>query len=347
MRIWTIVAQFCLIKNIAMAVVICSPEPIASCSPLQSILHTWPRRDFEYVGNRLRLSTCTGVIWVGDQQLISIGFHNHSIDTYHFDPTIPNLFAYKSEDLQAFQKSKLGKLENIALSQDGAMIAVTNNGSIAVHLYKITDSEMIHRAEIPKVGFWTHGVEFSRHMDYLAYTLFGDPGKIMLYRLTRNEDEINVTLSQMMDANVFPLHPKGIDFSLDDRFVAVCFAINNSNVPKRISGSLAVYSFDRVHGLIDPHPVSVIGTSELLSVPEDVCFSPEGTSLWVANHGNDTVTTHAFDPATGQLGESRILLQNPEAKLSFPHGLSISPDGKYLAVANYGDDTVKIYAITE
>ena len=49
---------------------------------------------------------------------------------------------------------------------------------------------------------------------------------------------------------------------------------------------------------------------------------------------------------TGQIGESRILLQNPEAQLSFPHGLSISPDGKYLAVTNYGDDTVKIYALS-
>ncbi len=169
----------------------------------------------------------------------------------------------------------------------------------------------------------------------------------MLFRIIKNEDEIYITLSQDMDTDLFPLHPKGIDFSENDRFVVVCHAINNSRAPNRLSGALAVYQFDRIKGKIDPKPVCVIGTSELLNVPEDVCFSPDGSSILVTNHGNDTVTAHAFDPMTGQIGESRILLQNPEAQLSFPHGLSISPDGKFLAVTNYGDDTVKIYTLSE
>ncbi|MEI8125024.1 MAG: beta-propeller fold lactonase family protein [Parachlamydiaceae bacterium] len=337
----------CLAKNFVLsALVTSSPEPIAASSPLQSILHTWPREYLEYVENRTRLSTCTGVIWVGDNKLISIGAHNHSLDTYQFDPTIPSLFAYTNEDLNAFQETPVGQLENIVICKDSTLAAVANNGAASIQLYKILNGQFTHIAEIPKVGWWTHGVRFSRQMDYIAYTIFGDPGKIMLFRIIKNEDEIYITPSQDMDTDLFPLHPKGIDFSMDDRFVVVCHARNNSSAPNCLSAALAVYPFDRINGKIDPIPVSVIGTSELLSVPEDLCISPDGFSIFVTNHGNDTVTVHAFDPMTGQIGESRILLQNPEAQLSFPHGLSISPDGKYLAVTNYGDDTVKIYALS-
>jgi len=351
-----LIMQLCLVKSFFLSALVALPinpchgldkEPIAASSPLQSILYTWPREYLEYVGNRTRLSTCTGVIWVGDNKLISIGAHNHSLDTYQFDPTIPSLFAYKNENLNDFQKTPIGQLENIAVSKDGSLAAVSNNGASSIHLYKIVNTEFVHIAEIPKVGWWNHGTRFSRQMDYIAYTIFGNPGKIMLFRIMENNDEINITLSQDMDTNLFPLHPKGIDFSLDDRFIVVCHAINNSRAPNRLSGALAVYSFDRINGKIDPTPISVIGTSELLCVPEDVCFSPDGSSVLVTNHGNDTITIHAFDPITGQLGESGILLQNPEAQLSFPHGLNVSPDGKYLAVANYGDDTVKIYSLSK
>lgn len=348
MRKGYLILLFFLAKNFALAgQLTVSPEPIASSTPLQSVLHTWPKEYLEYVGNRIRLSTCTGVIWIGDDKLVSVGVHNRSLDTYQFDPATPRLSAYKNEILDTFQKTPLGQLENIAITSDGSLAAISNNGQASVHLYTTTKAELTHIAEIPKVGWWTHGVRFSREMDYIVYTIFGNPGRIMLFRMTRDGEEVYITPLQVMNTDLFPLHPKGIDFSKDDRFIAVCHAINNSKAPNRISGALAVYAFDRINGKIDPSPVSVIGTSELLSVPEDLCFSPDGSSILVANHANDTVTVHAFDPITGQIGESRVLLQNPEAQLSFPHGISISPNGKYLAVTNYGDDTVKIYTLSE
>ncbi len=342
--------NFLLPALVILPVILChgtDREPIAASSPLQSVLHTWPKKYLEYVENRTRLSTCTGVIWVSDNKLISIGAHNHSLDTYHFDPTIPSLFACKNENLNDFQTTPVGQLENMAVCKDGSLAAVANNGAASVHLYKIVNTEFTHLAEIPKVGsgWWVHGTRFSRQMDYIAYTIFGNPGKIILFHIMKNGDEASVTLSQEMETTLFPLHPKGIDFSMDDQFVVVCYAINNSKTPNCLSGALAVYSFDRINGKIDPRPISIIGTSELLCVPEDVCFSPDGSSILVTNHGNDTITIHAFNPTTGQLGKSEILLQNPEAQLSFPHGLSISPNGKYLAVTNYGDDTVKIYTV--
>lgn len=337
---------FCLTKNfILSALITCSPEPIASCSPFESVLHTWPRSYLEYVGNRMRVSTCTGVIWVGNHKLLSVGVHNLSLDTYAFDPTVPSLVACKSESLKNFQQTVLGQLENITITKDGSLAAVSNNGAAAVHLYKIINAELKHLTEIPKVGWWNHGVRFSQEMDYLCYTLFGNPGKIRLFRILNEENEIYLEHSHDIDTGLFPLQPKGIDFSLDDRFIVVCHAINNTNAPNRMSGAITVYPFDKMTGTINQTPVSFVETS-LLCVPEDLCFSPDGSCILVTNHGNDTVTLHPFDQETGNILEGIILLQNPEAQLSFPHAISISPDGNYLAVTNYGDDAVKIYRLT-
>lgn len=328
-----------------MALVTCSQEPIALCTPLDSVLYSWPRKYLEYCENRIRLSTCTGVIWIGDNKLVSIGVHNHSIDTFQFEPTIPLLTAYANQKLDRFQSAKLGQLENLDISKDGSIAAVSNNGAAFIHLYKISNAKFTHFAEIPKEGWWAHGVRFSRNMDYLAYTLFGNPGKVRLFHLKKIGNELTIRSGKEMDTGLFPLHPKAVDFSPDDRFIVICHSINNSRIRNRLSGALTVHTFDPINGIIEPTPVCTIGTSELLCVPEDVRFTPDGLSVLVTNHGSDTVTIHAFDPDTGQIGESKIFLQNPAAQLTFPHGLSISPNSKYLAVTNYGDDTVKIYEL--
>lgn len=348
MKIFQFALLVCLAKScILSALVTCSPRPIASCASAQSVIETWPREYLEYVGDRIRLSSCTGVIWLGDNELLSVGVHNFALDAYRFDPLVPRLTNYKNELLGKYQSAWLGQLENISISKDGSLVAISNNGQSAIHLYTVKDGQLTHYAQIPKREWWIHGVRISRDMDYLAYTIFGNPGQIVLYRILKDaKDKLRFKKSQVMDTNFFPQHPKAIDFSIDGRFVVVCFAINNSRERKSLSGSIAVYPFDKVNGKIDPTPVSTIGMSEELCVPEDLCFYPDGSCVLVTNHGTDTVTVHAFNQETGELGESRVLLQNPEAQLIFPHGLCLSPKGDYLAVTNYGDDTVKIYTIS-
>ena len=65
----------------------------------------------------------------------------------------------------------------------------------------------------------------------------------------------------------------------------------------------------------------------------------------LSDQGHDTLIVYPFDPETGQIDPNYTLIQNPEAQLSFPHGLSISDDGNYLAVSNYGDDKFNLYQI--
>ncbi len=80
---------------------------------------------------------------------------------------------------------------------------------------------------------------------------------------------------------------------------------------------------------------------------ESTVFSPDQTSIYATDQQGDKIIRFSFDSLTGELGNSEIVFENPESQLNFPHGLSFSPDGKYLAVSNLGDNKITIYRVDE
>lgn len=79
-------------------------------------------------------------------------------------------------------------------------------------------------------------------------------------------------------------------------------------------------------------------------------FTDEHHRLWVIDHGNhgfDDVKLQAFDLRTDQLVHEYIFPSDIAPKLSFFNDLSVSPDGKYIVVANVSffgkDPSIAIY----
>ena len=46
-----------------------------------------------------------------------------------------------------------------------------------------------------------------------------------------------------------------------------------------------------------------------------------------------------------QIDKEYVTLSNPKAQISYPHGIALSSDNKFLAVSHYGDDKVTIYLL--
>jgi hypothetical protein len=59
-----------------------------------------------------------------------------------------------------------------------------------------------------------------------------------------------------------------------------------------------------------------------------MCIFDDGAAVALANQENDTVSVIGFDARTRRLSRYRLLLQNPDAALSLPHGCDVSPDGR-------------------
>jgi 6-phosphogluconolactonase (cycloisomerase 2 family) len=77
--------------------------------------------------------------------------------------------------------------------------------------------------------------------------------------------------------------------------------------------------------------------------PIDPEFSADGTLLFVADNATNDIHSYRVDQATGALGEAT---GSPFAAGSAPGALAATPDGKWLFVADQGDDTVRGFAVS-
>src|SRR5262249_38741606 len=147
-----------------------------------------------------------------------------------------------------------------------------------------------------------------------------------------------------------PLKPKAVAFSRDGCFAAVAFAppavplapdatCEDSRVAD-VGGAVAIHRFDAQRGSLEREPVAIwritggpIGALESCTILP----SPSGHPFRIltVDQAGDAVLAFDFDPRQSTLTYAGVFA----AGMSFPHGIDASADGRFVAVANYGDDT--------
>lgn len=298
-----------------------------------------------FAGDKQRFSTCGGVAWFhNDEYIATVNFQAACICTYQFNKSEQQCIPMQV--IQQSEKAKLIGIENLSFSNDGTLLAISVNHSQQIILYSVNkethqiDPEpLVIKRHSDKC---VHGIRFSNDGHYLACTTVRGASVITTYVLKKSQNKVE--LIKVADlANAFlPYKPKSLDFTKDDSYVAVVYASNVIDVPNEIGGLIAIYPFDKNTGVIDSRPVSVYINYEEFKGGEDIKFNMDDSSLFVSVQAHDKIMV--FDFAKGQIGNQTHEM-NKDNRLNFPHGIDISSNGKYLAVANYGDDKFAIYAI--
>ena len=109
---------------------------------------------------------------------------------------------------------------------------------------------------------------------------------------------------------------------------------------------MIVHRFDAASGVIEPEPFAQWKAPGLELAGCDLCcFFPMTPSLLyrilVVDQGADSIPVFEFD------GRSRKITRVGDfaVGLDFPHGVDVAPDGRYVAITNYGDDTVRVLRV--
>lgn len=322
-----------------------------------------------FIGEKQRLATCGGVAWTKhDKSLLVLNLVSSSLQAYNFDKTQSTFNQYQiinnsvslihpdmltSETQQCNVSNNknnavLNLPEMMAISKNGKFLAVTNGRNGTAVIYAIKQPNNIINpvpASIIQCQDATnlHGVQFSPDSRYLVITDV-NAGKVRVYKLfTDNSHNLKATLVQLIANKFAPFKPKGVDFSPSGEYIAISFALNAGSSGNKIkNGFVDIYKFDHNKGLINfTQPVSRIHQTH----PEDVKISPDGSYIAICDQHNNEIVVREFNALKGKIGNTIKVLKNPNSQLSFPHGISISGSGKYLAVSNYGDDKVTIYSI--
>lgn len=308
-------------------------------------LYTGKKIQSFFAGDKQRSSTCSGVAWFhNDEYIATVNFQAGCICTYHFNKSEQRCIPMQV--IQQSEKAKLIGIENLSFSNDGTLLAVSVNHSQQIILYNVNKETHLIDPEPVAIEKHSdkcvHGIRFSNDGRYLACTTIRGASVITTYELKKSMNKVKLTKVADLANAFLPFKPKSLDFTKDDAYVAVVFSANVTAVPNEIGGMIAIYPFDKNTGVIDSQPTSVYINNEEFKGGEDIKFNQDDSSLFVSVQASDKIMV--FDFSQGQIGNQTHEMSKNNG-LNFPHGIGISSNGKYLGVANYGDDKFAIYAI--
>ncbi|MFK7896706.1 MAG: hypothetical protein AB8G23_12770 [Myxococcota bacterium] len=339
-----------------------SPHPIRVQATEGSILEDPTDYSVWYCDGRPRYATCSGVSWFHQNYLVTVNVLGNAIHTYRYEADADRLTL-----LQTLRNTQsMIKPENVSVSPTGTLVAMTDMGAGNLKVFRL-DKQSHRIADQPSAiidaGDRTaHGLAFSHCGQFLASTTVDKPGAVRVYRVHKEDSPappstdrskttdqsaspLRIEHLQDFENTLFPLVPKGIDFSRDGDFVVICYAPNVARKNTRDRrGRLATHAFDPKTG-INPKPLSVSRRRHHIRCPDDVSLFGQDHFAVLTQQGDDSALVVEIDPSTGKISDYTELLRNPGAQLSFPHGVGVSPDGRFVAITSYGDDKFGIYPV--
>ncbi|MBM3201026.1 MAG: hypothetical protein FJZ56_01290 [Chlamydiae bacterium] len=305
-----------------------------------------------YAGESQRYSLTSGIIWSNDDHdLFSVHLYGSIFSCYSFDKSQRTLLAVKSMEPIAWEHPITGKIgrgtllypENLDIHPVTNQIAVSE-GSGLIRLFTITKSQEMKEVKslLPTRKGWLHGIAFSPSGRYLAATMIDSPSCVFIFDLAHK----NYKKCHIIENTIEPLYPKGISFSCDETYLAICYADRVGLEENRFPRSeIHIHEFHQKKGEANEKPCSIFSLDG--AGIETIKFHPSGSYLLFSDQVLHTIGYIDFDRKNGSLSNYKNLIEPGSFDITFPHGLACSHDKKYLAVSSYGNDSVTIFEIQE
>jgi hypothetical protein len=241
--------------------------------------------------------------------------------------------------------------ESVAVAPNGNLLAISHSWAehnFGISLFPIDEhSPKPIEAKRENVRFGVeagrafHGVAFSPDSRFLAFTNLDEPGYVEVVDITARPHRTTCLLAN----DRFPLTPKSISFSRDGYFAAIAMAYPGTPDNRSIesAGILTIHRFDAARGMLDPEPFAeYLGQGMELSTSDFCTFLPRERDdpyrIAVVDQAADEVRAFEFAPNLKSLRRIGTFASD----LTFPHDVDISTDGKFVAISNYGNDSLTI-----
>lgn len=302
-----------------------------------------------FAGTRRRSATAGALAWLDDDHLL-VG---HLVTS--------TLLVYRVENADGaptfHRVGGVSEVPGLDLPTDlavvpGRRVAVTSSGTGTLDLLDASgfvDGEGLallgraHHAGDRNV----HGVDVSPDGRWLVYSTIDLPGGLRVVA-------VDALLAAGPQDAVEPLaihdeplsaKPKGVAFSADGRHLVLTYGPNvGAEVGDRIVGWIEVRSWDTDLGRTG----EVVARLEVpgMSCPEALAPFPDGETFVVTDHVEDGAWFVRLDPHTGELQPvDGVGIGWSRGGLRAPHGCVVTPGGKAVVVASYGDATVRVFAL--
>lgn len=304
----------------------------------------------KFAGTNPRYATCTGVVWTRPDRLVvahklSRTFVTYSVTTTADAVTVEPLS--RTPDLPT-----VGLITNLAVSPDGHWLVFGDDtfGRVAIHaLDPVTGGPcetMAGSVTVPGDRIH-HGAVFApdgRHIVYTSIDRRGGGLRVAPFVGDLATATVTVGPVRVTPNPYTPSSLKGLAFSPDGRWLALSYGANVgvAGTRSRVPGFVEIRPWDAATGEVGP-PVARSPQSWKLGCGEDVTWLASGDRILVSDQFDDQALIAACDPATGALGSVVTRIGWAAGGLRAPHGCAQSPDGRWLAITNYGDGSCRFF----
>lgn len=300
-----------------------------------------------YAGTEKRYATANEVAWLPDDRIVVDYLLSDTIAV--FDASLRDGAPVLEPIAEIRDGAAVASPAGLVVTQDGRWLFVASQTGGTVSAFDLgaekPDDLARSVGSLDVAGASVlHGMAIDPEGTHILVTSIGGDGGIWVARrVDDGSDPVALDIVSFTENEHSPLKPKSVAITPDGRFVVVALGANvarRRNRPSR--GRLEIRRFDSRTGTIGDVVATSLGVVELL-VPESVAISPDGDAVLVTDQADDKAVVLSFDPETGRLGEVTHRIGRAAGGLSFPHGCAFSPDGRWIAVTNYGDASVRIY----
>lgn len=300
-----------------------------------------------FAGGIRRYATCTAAAWTGPDRLVAAFLLGRAFTTYTVDGPEPRpRVRHRSTTIMAEPRWP----ESLAVSPDGRWLACTDSASGQCHVLAVDPDgtpDPTPRASCGLPGDHNvHGVTVARDGRSVLYTTIDDPGGLRHAPVSHVGERWTLGPVTPVPVPSPGRTPKAVAYSPDGRWLAIGYGPNVT--------THAVVSTTPTW--IDVHrsdPSGAVG--ERISRTPDawlpggsvecVAWSPDGRRLVATDQAGHQALVIEVDPDTGVVGRLTERIGWAAGGLSFPHGCAVSPDGRALAVTNYGDGSLRLFRL--
>lgn len=291
------------------------------------------------VGDRKRYATCSGVAWISNRMLVTVNLYGQHLRVYEVSDESKN----GSMSLIYENARDISFPESVTISPNKKLMAISHTMSatkgLSIQTIECNDGFEIKSTKDIRKGTY-HSLAFSPNSRFLAATEIGQIGFVEII------DTMTERTTFLQPSRLSPLRPKSVAIAPDGEFLVIISGavVKPTNTEESSISVLSLHRFNQNAGIFEDIPVAELefANGKYVSI-EDCCViaSHQGSHIFnliCVDQANDKIQKFSCNTHTFEIHHVGTISEN----VSFPHGIDVSPSGKNLAVANYGDNSIRI-----
>jgi 6-phosphogluconolactonase len=112
-------------------------------------------------------------------------------------------------------------------------------------------------------------------------------------------------------------------------------------VPDLGCDKVLIYAFDDENGSLTPNPNQASFDLAPGAGPRHLAFHPDGSSLYIVNEINSTITACTYDASTGSIAEinTESTVEASHEGMKYPAAVRVHPNGKFVYASTRGENS--------